>query len=161
VALDPSFVGRSYPTADAYQVGREKIREFAEAIGDDNAVYRDPGVARAFGYPDVIAPPTFAIILALRAQQALISDPDLGLDYSRVVHGDQSFTHHRPIRAGDELAATLYIDRIRAMGSNDLLTVRCEITDRAGDPVTTARSMLVVLGPEEDPDKDSDGEQDR
>jgi acyl dehydratase len=161
VALDPSFVGRSYPTADAYQVGREKIREFAEAIGDDNAVYRDPGVARAFGYPDVIAPPTFAIILALRAQQALISDPDLGLDYSRVVHGDQSFTHHRPIRAGDELAATLYIDRIRAMGSNDLLTVRCEITDRAGDPVTTARSMLVVRGPEEDPDKDSDGEQDR
>jgi acyl dehydratase len=161
VALDPSFVGRSYPTADAYQVGREKIREFAEAIGDDNAVYRDPGVARAFGYPDVIAPPTFAIILALRAQQALISDPDLGLDYSRVVHGDQSFTHHRPIRAGDELAATLYIDRIRAMGSNDLLTVRCEITDRAGDPVTTARSMLVVRGPDEDPDKDSDGEQDR
>ncbi|MGH3981104.1 MAG: FAS1-like dehydratase domain-containing protein [Pseudonocardiaceae bacterium] len=151
MALDPSFVGRSYPTADAYQVGREKIREFADAIGDDNPVYRDPGAARTFGYPDVIAPPTFAIILALRAQQALISDTDLGLDYSRMVHGDQSFTHHRPIRADDELATALHVDGVRTMGGNDLLTVRCEITDGAGDPVTTARSMLVVRGSNADP----------
>lgn len=156
MALDPSFVGRSYPTAGTYQVAREKIREFAEAIGDDNTVYRDPGVARGFGYPDVIAPPTFAIILVLRAQQALISDPDLGLDYSRMVHGDQSFTHHRPIRAGDELATTVHVDGVRAMGGNDLLTVRCEITDHAGDPVTTARSLLVVRGSDEDPDEDRD-----
>jgi acyl dehydratase len=157
VALDPSVVGRSYPAADTYQVGREKIREFAEAIGDDNTVYRDPDAARSFGYPDVIAPPTFAIILALRAQQALINDPDLGLDYSRMVHGDQAFIHHRPILAGDELATTLHVDGVRTMGGNDLLTVRCEITDRAGDPVTTARSLLVVRGP----DKEPDGEQDR
>ncbi|HEU0128920.1 MAG TPA: MaoC family dehydratase N-terminal domain-containing protein [Pseudonocardiaceae bacterium] len=156
MALDPAFVGRSYPAADVYQVGREKIREFAEAIGDGNPVYRDPGAARTFGYPDVIAPPTFAIILALRAQQALISDPDLGLDYSRMVHGDQSFTHHRPIRAGDELATTLHVDGVRTMGGNDLLTVRCEITDGAGEPVTTARSMLVVRGPDGGPDERQD-----
>ncbi|MGH3588268.1 MAG: FAS1-like dehydratase domain-containing protein [Pseudonocardiaceae bacterium] len=153
MALDPSFVGRSYPSAGTYQVGREKIREFAEAIGDDNRVYWDPAAARACGYPDVIAPPTFAIILSLRAQQALIDDPDLGLDYGRMVHGDQSFTHHRPIRAGDELAATVHVDGIRTMGGNDLLTVRCEITDSAGQPVTTSRSMLVI--------RDSSGGQDR
>jgi acyl dehydratase len=146
MALDPSFVGRSYPAVGSYQVGREKIREFAEAIGDDDAVYRDPGAARARGHADVIAPPTFAIILSLRAQQALVCDPGLGLDYRRVVHGDQSFTHHRPIRAGDELAATLHVDEVRTMGGNDLLWVRCEITDGAGEPVTTARSMLVVRG---------------
>lgn len=128
-------------------MGREKIREFAEAIGDDDAIYRDPGAARACGYSDVIAPPTFAIILSLRAQQVLVCDPELGLDYRRVVHGDQSFTHHRPIRAGDELVTTLHIDGVRAMGGNDLLTVRCEITDGAGAPVTTARSMLVVRDP--------------
>ena len=138
-------------------MGREKIREFAEAIGDDSQIYHDPDVARAHGYPDVIAPPTFAIVVSLRAQQTLIDDPGLGLDYSRIVHGDQSFIHHRPIGAGDDLDATLHIDRIRAMGSNHLLTVRCEITDRAGDPVTTARSMLVVRGPDVDPD----GAQDR
>jgi acyl dehydratase len=144
MVLDPSFLGRCYPTAGTYQVGREKIREFADAIGDNDAVYRDPSAARACGYADVIAPPTFAIILVLRAQQVLVCDPALGLDYSRMVHGNQSFTHHRPIRAGDELAATLHVDGIRTMGGNDMLTVRCQITDAAGDPVTTARSVLVV-----------------
>lgn len=146
MALDPSFVGRCYPMPGTYQVGREKIREFAEAIGDDDVVYREPHVARASGFPDVIAPPTFAIILALRAQQVLLSDRELGLDYSRMVHGNQSFIHHRPIRAGDDLAAAVHVDGIRAMGGNDLLTVRCEITGSAGEPVTTARSMLVVRG---------------
>ncbi|MGH3770397.1 MAG: FAS1-like dehydratase domain-containing protein [Pseudonocardiaceae bacterium] len=144
MALDPAFLGRCYPASGTYQVGREKIREFAEAIGDDDAVYRDPSAARACGYSDVIAPPTFAVILVLRAQRALVGDPELGLDYSRVVHGNQSFTHHRPIQAGDELAVTLHVDGVRAMGGNDMLTVRCQITDAAGDPVTTARSMLVV-----------------
>lgn len=144
MALDPSLLGRCYPTTGTYQVGREKIREFAEAIGDDDVLYRDPSAARACGYSDVIAPPTFAIILVSRAQRALVRDPELALDCSRVVHGNQSFTHHRPIQAGDELAATLYIDGVRAMGGNDMLTVRCQITDAAGDPVTTARSMLVL-----------------
>ncbi|MGH3915013.1 MAG: FAS1-like dehydratase domain-containing protein [Pseudonocardiaceae bacterium] len=149
MALDSSFVGRSYPLAGSYQVGREKIREFAEAVGDDDAVYRDSSAARAAGYPDVIAPPTFAIIVSMRAQELLVDDPELGLDYTRVVHGDQSFVHHRPIHAGDELAATLHIDRIRTMGGNDMLTVRCEITDDTGAPVTTARSMLVIRGPDD------------
>ena len=89
---------------------------------------------------------TLAMILVLRTQEELINDPKLGLDYRRMVHGSQSFTHHRPITAGDELSATLHVDGIRAMGGNDMLTVRCEITDSAGDPVTTARAMLVVRG---------------
>jgi acyl dehydratase len=143
MALDPSFVGRCFPVPGTYQVAREKIREFADAIGDNDEIYRDPSVAQACGYRDVIAPPTFAIILAFRGQQALVCDPELGLDYHRMVHGNQSFTHHRPIRAGDELVATLHVDGVRTMGGNDMLTVRCEITDSAGDPVTTALSMLV------------------
>ena len=148
MALDPSFVGRCYPAAASYQVGREKIREFAEAIGDDDVLYRDTVAAQAAGHPDVVAPPTFAIILFLRAQRSLIEDPAFGLDYSRVVHGEQSFTHHRPICSGDELAAALYVEGIRTMRGDDLLTVRCEITDVVGRPVTTARSTLVVRGPE-------------
>ncbi|MDQ3154340.1 MAG: MaoC family dehydratase N-terminal domain-containing protein [Actinomycetota bacterium] len=146
MALDSSFVGRSYPRAATYVVGREKIREFADAIGDEDPVYRDPNAARAAGHPDVIAPPTFTMLLSLRSQQALVSDPELGLDYSRVVHGDQSFTHHRPVRAGDTLSADLHVDSIRFAAGNDMITVRCEITDADGAPVTTARSMLVVRG---------------
>jgi acyl dehydratase len=146
MTVDPSFAGRAYPDAAGYVVGREKIREFADAVGDDDPIYRDAEAAKAAGYSDVIAPPTFAIVLSLRAQAALVNDPELGLDYSRVVHGDQSFTHHRPITAGDELTAALHVDGIRTMGGNDMLTVRCEITDSAGAPVTTARSLLVVRG---------------
>src|SRR3979411_2057477 len=111
-----------------YEVGREKIREFADEIGDQNPVHRDAQAARAAGYPDVIAPPTFAFIISMKANDALIHDPELGLDYSRVVHGDQSFLHRRPIRAGDRLVAVAHVDDIRSRAGNDFLTVRAELS---------------------------------
>lgn len=149
MALDPSYVGRSYPPTATYQVGREKIREFADAIGDDDPVFRDPEAARAAGHPDVIAPPTFAIVVAMSSWHVLIDDPELGLDYSRMVHADQSFRHHRPIRVGDELSTTVHVDGIRAAAGNDILTVRCEIADAEEHPVSTAGSTLVVRGSSE------------
>src|ERR1700710_417244 len=105
MALDPSVVGRSYPPSAVYEVGRAKIAEFAAALGDPDPAYRDPEAARALGHPDVIAPPTFAIVVSLAAANVVLGDPDVHLDYSRVVHGEQRFTHHRPIRAGDRLGA--------------------------------------------------------
>ena len=98
--LDQSFVGRVFPPTAPYEVGREKIREFAEAIGDDNPVYRDRAAAQALGYSDVIAPPTFPIVVTMRASALVIGHPDLGLDYSRVVHGEQRFSYVRPVQAG-------------------------------------------------------------
>ena len=106
MALDPALVGRSYPPSAVYEVGRQKIAEFADAIGAVDPVHRDAEAARAAGYPDVIAPPTFAIALTLSAAGVVVEDPDVALDYSRVVHGEQKFAHHRPIRAGDRLVAT-------------------------------------------------------
>jgi acyl dehydratase len=145
VALDQSFIGRSYPPLP-YDVGREKIREFADAIGDANPLYRDPVAARAAGHPDVIAPPTFATIINMRAIDAIVHDPELGLDYSKVVHGDQVFTHHRPIRAGDALLAVAHVDNVMSRAGNDFLSVRAEITTTGGEPVTTARATLVARG---------------
>src|SRR6188768_3855131 len=101
--LDQSFVGRSWPATAPYQVGREKIREFATAIGATEAEYHDPEAARALGYPDVVAPPTFPIVLTMTSSREISADPELGLDYSRVVHGDQRFRYSRPVTAGDEL----------------------------------------------------------
>jgi acyl dehydratase len=146
VALDQSFIGRSYPPSPAYEVSREKIREFADAVGDPNQVYRDPEAARAAGYEDVIAPPTFAILVSMKSNDVLIEDPELGLDYTRVVHGDQTFVHHRPITAGDKLVVVTHVDAINARMGNDLISVRAEITTEAGDQVTTARSTLVARG---------------
>lgn len=146
MSLDQSFVGRSYPATAAYEVAREKIREFADAIGDTDPVLRDPDAAHAAGHPDVVAPPTFLIVVTMRAQQQLVDDPELGLDYSRVVHGDQSFTHHRPVHAGDRLTATLHVDDIRAVAGNEMLSVRCEMDTVEGERVATSRSTLVVRG---------------
>ncbi|MGP4113275.1 FAS1-like dehydratase domain-containing protein [Streptomyces sp. 4N509B] len=152
MALDQSFVGRSYShDGPPYEVGREKIREFAEAIGDDNPAYSDPEAARKLGHPDVIAPPTFVFAISHRAvERQVIADPQLGLDYSRVVHGDQKFTYSRPVRAGDRLLVTSTIESIRTMRGNDILEIRGEVHDASGEHVVTAVSKLVARGPEED-----------
>ena len=146
MALDPGLVGRSYPPSAVYEVGRAKIAEFARAVGDDAAVYRDADAARAAGHPEVIAPPTFAIVVTLGAADVVLADPDVALDYSRVVHGEQRFVHHRPIRAGDRLVSTTTIENVRSVAGNDLLTTRVEVTTEDGEPVCTATSMLVARG---------------
>ena len=146
MALDQSFIGRAYPPSTPYEVSREKIREFADAIGATSPLHRDPEAAKAAGHPDVIAPPTFAIIVSLGANSVLIDDPDLGLDYSRVVHGDQNFVHHRPITAGDRLVVALHVDAINSRMGNDMISVRAEVGTEDGEQVTTARSTLVARG---------------
>ena len=144
--LDQAFVGRKYPPTPPYEVGREKIREFADAIGDSNPAYRDVEVARALGYPDVIAPPTFPIVLSMRAGAQVAFDPELGLDYSRVVHGEQRFVYVRPVRAGDRLTVTVSVESIRSAAGNDLLTTRGDVATVDGEPVLTAYSTLVARG---------------
>ncbi|AEK39093.1 acyl dehydratase [Amycolatopsis mediterranei S699] len=144
--MDQSFTGRSYPPQTSYEVSREKIREFADAIGDANPVYRDPEAAREAGHPDVIAPPTFLTIINLASINAIVTDPELGLDYSRMVHGDQGFTHMRPVFAGDVLEVTTHIDAIMVRAGNDFINLRAEITDAAGQKVCTTRAQLVVRG---------------
>ncbi|MFL6130565.1 MAG: MaoC family dehydratase N-terminal domain-containing protein [Mycobacteriales bacterium] len=146
MALDESFVGRKYPPTPPYEVGREKIREFADAIGDPNPAYRDPEAARALGHPDVIAPPTFPILLSMRAGTQVVFDPELGLDYSRVVHGEQRFVYTRPVRAGDRLTVTVSVESIRSAAGNDLLTTRGDVATVDGEPVLTAYSTLVARG---------------
>ncbi|RJQ69430.1 MaoC family dehydratase [Pseudonocardiaceae bacterium YIM PH 21723] len=146
MALDESFIGRTYPPEPIYEVSREKIREFAVAIGDDNPLYRDAEAARGAGYRDVIAPPTFAMIISLTATNAVTHDPELGLDYSKVVHGDQQFIHHRPMVAGDRLIGQVTIDDIQSRAGNDMLTVRGEITTEAGERVCTSIGLMVARG---------------
>ncbi|GAA3057299.1 hypothetical protein VR41_13410 [Streptomyces sp. NRRL B-1568] len=149
MALDQSFVGRTYPATDPYEVGREKIREFAEAVGDANPVYTDPEAAKALGHPDVIAPPTFVFAITFKAAGQVIQDPQLGLDYNRVVHGDQKFAYTRPVRAGDRLTVTSRIESVKSLAGNDVLSVRGEVHDQDGEHVVTAHTTLVARAAEE------------
>ncbi|UYQ63799.1 MaoC family dehydratase N-terminal domain-containing protein [Streptomyces peucetius] len=149
MALDQSFVGRTYPPTAPYEVGREKIREFAEAVGDDNPAYTDREAARALGHSDVIAPLTFAFTITFKAAEQVVHDPQLGLDYSRVVHGDQKFAYRRPLRAGDRLTVTSTIEAIKSLAGNDILDVRGDVHDETGELVVTAWTKLVARAAEE------------
>ncbi|MEN3584117.1 MULTISPECIES: MaoC family dehydratase N-terminal domain-containing protein [unclassified Streptomyces] len=149
MALDQSFVGRAYPPTEPYEVGREKIREFAEALGDADPVYTDTEAAKALGHQDVIAPPTFVFAITFKAAGRVVEDPGLGLDYSRVVHGDQKFAYSRPVRAGDRLTVTSTIESIKSLAGNDVLSVRGEVFDEAGEHVVTAWTKLVARAAEE------------
>ncbi|MDV6013163.1 MaoC family dehydratase N-terminal domain-containing protein [Haloechinothrix sp. LS1_15] len=146
MGLDQSLIGRSYPPSAVYEVSRAKIVEFADALGDVSPLSRDPEAAREAGYPDVIAPPTFLTIVNLGAIDALAADPELGLDYSRMVHGDQSFTHRRPVHAGDRLRVTTHVDDISSRAGNDFLTLRAEIHAEGGELVCTGTAQLVIRG---------------
>ncbi|GIG89709.1 MaoC family dehydratase N-terminal domain-containing protein [Plantactinospora endophytica] len=146
MSLDPSFVGRSYPPTEPYQVGREKIREFATAIGAVDPVYHDPEAARALGHGDVVAPPTYPFTITMAANRQIVDDPDLGVDYSRVVHGDQRFRYTRPVVAGDELVCVNTIEEIVNRGGHGFMTTRTEVNTSAGEPVVTVWTKLVVRG---------------
>lgn len=144
--LDTSFVGRVYPPTPVYEVGREKIREFADAIGDDNLAYRDPAAARALGYPDIIGPPTFVIRLTLPAGYQVTHDPELGMDYSRVVHGEQRFVYARPVHAGDRLQVVVSVESIRSMMGNDMVVIKADVDTAEGEHVVTAFGTVVERG---------------
>ncbi len=148
MAVNTDFVGRSYPPIGPYAVEAATIAAFAEAVGATDAVHTDPAAARAAGYGDVIAPPTLAVRYAQQCDRQLIADQDAGIDFSRVVHGEQSFVHHRPITAGDQLVGTLHVDSIRMAGGHAMVTSRTELVDIAGDPVCTSTSTIVVRGGE-------------
>lgn len=143
MAINVDLVGKAYPPQH-YEVAREKIREFASAIGDTNPAYHSTDAARELGHPGVVAPPTFGVVVTRGSQIAVIDDPQLGLDFSRVVHGDQKFRYDRPLFAGDELSVTAHIETARTMAGNDILTIRSEAIDEGGSPVFTAWSTLVA-----------------
>lgn len=145
---EASFVGRALPPTAPYRVGREKVREFALAIGEGASMCRDVDAARAAGHPDIVAPPTFAVTFTMPAIEAFLRDPAFGWDYSRMVHGDQSITLHRPIRAGDDLVTTIHVDDLKTRGGSHMLTLRCEILDTGGEPVATTRLLLVTAAQE-------------
>jgi acyl dehydratase len=146
MAINRDYVGRAFPASAPYEVSMVKIAEFADAIGDPNPVYRDSAAARAAGHPDVVAPPTFAIVISMAAAGTAMADPDLGLNYAMVVHGEQRFSYLRPLTAGDVVTAQPTITEIRDAGRNVMMTTNTEIRTVTGELVCTAVSTLVERG---------------
>lgn len=144
MSIDPAVQSRSYPATAPYQVGREAIRQFATAVKNTHSFHHDVDAARAAGHPDLVAPPTFLVSLAQRAEAAVIADPEVGIDFSRVLHADERFTHHRPVVAGDELVAAATIASVKALGGNSMITTKVDVTTVDGEEVATVASTLLV-----------------
>src|SRR5256885_11103414 len=131
--LNREFIGREYASDQTYEVSREMIRKFADAIGDQNLAYRDIEAAKALGHPDVIAPPTFLTVLGFRLGVGPIGDSELGLNYAFVLHGEQKYVHHRPVRAGDVLTQPRLIEDSRDSRTNSVMTIKHEIRPTRGE----------------------------
>ena len=136
MALNRELIGREYGEVE-FDVERDRIVQFADAIGDDDPRYRSD---------DPIAPPTFPTVLQIATGGQIVLDPELGLDYSRVVHGEQEYVIERPLRGGDRLVATPRIADIYAKGPNEFLVTETIIRDTNGEVVVTGRSTLISRG---------------
>jgi acyl dehydratase len=146
VAINTDYVGRAFEPSEPYEVSRVKIKEFADAIGEPSVLCRDRAAAQAAGYPDVIAPPTFAIVVSAGDSARVSHDPGLGVNYAMIVHGEESFEHTRPLHAGDVVVSQTTVESIRSAGAMTLLTTVTQIRTVDGEHVCTARSTLAERG---------------
>ena len=135
MALNLAFLNRSYPSLETFKVDQEKIQAFSDAIGDNNEYVKQ-------GF----ASPTFLISIQMGAMEVALFDPELGLDYSKVVHGEQSFEYKKPVKAGDELSFTSTIEDIKSKVGNDFITIRSDVKDAAGNDVATLKATLIARG---------------
>ena len=143
MALNQEYVGRVFGPTEPYEVSRVKIADFAGAIGEPSELCRDRDAAIKAGYPDVIAPPTFAMVIAMASTASVEADPGLGLDYSMVVHGEQSFSYSRPLHAGDVVVATSTVESIRTLGGMSMMVTSTDISTLGGEHVCTAKSTII------------------
>jgi acyl dehydratase len=143
--MNQSLKGRQYEPL-ALEVTRDHVLRFADAIGEDRPIFRDADAARAEGFAEQVAPPTFVTTMQILASAQVVADQELGLDYSRVVHGEQSYDWRRPVVVGDALSAVPRIADIFAKGPNEFLVVEAQISDANGETVVVARSTLLSRG---------------
>ena len=146
MAINPDYEGRTFESSEPYEVSRVKIAEFADAIGDPNPVYRDRAAAQDAGFGDVIAPPTFPVVITMASSAGVLADPGLNLNYAMVVHGEQSFTHSRPLHAGDVVVAQSTIESIKQIRTMTTMATVTEVRTVDGEHVCTARSTAVERG---------------
>jgi acyl dehydratase len=146
VAINPDFLGKTFPPGEPYEISRVKLAEFADAIGDPNPLYRDRSAAVDAGHQDVIAPPTFPIVIGMASSARALADPGLNLNYAMVVHGEQRFTYTRPLYAGEVVTAEVTISSIKQVGRNSLITTTTKIATVDGEHVCTAEATLVERG---------------
>jgi acyl dehydratase len=131
-------------TRATYAVGREKVREYAHAVGETDPRYLDPEAARAAGFADVVAPPMFAAVYCAPAIWPALIDPEVGIDFARMVHGAQEFTWAEPVVAGDEITTEAELDESSERGGLQFFVFKTTSTNQRGELVSEGRWTNIV-----------------
>ena len=143
--IDDAAAGKTFaPTT--YAVGREKVREYAHAVGETNPLHLDPDAARAAGYEDVVAPPMFAVVYSAPAMAPAIFDPEVGMDFARMVHGGQEFAWGPPVVAGDEITTTVEVKSITERDGKGFYVFESRSDNGQGERVCTGTWTNIVRG---------------
>ena len=145
MAVKTEAIGKTYP-AVTYAVGREKVREYASAVGETNPLYFDVDVARAAGYADVVAPPMFAVVYAGRAIGAALFDPEVGIDFAHMLHAGQEFVWGPVVVAGNEIATTTTVKEIDERGGMGFYVFQTDSVNQQGETVCTGLWRQIVRG---------------
>ncbi len=143
--MDTSTIGKTYAPV-TYAVGREKIKEYASAVGETNPVHLDVDAAREAGYADVVAPPMFAVVYSSPAVTPGMFDPELGIDFARVVHGAQELVWGPLVVAGDEVTTTTTVKDVSERGGMGFFIFEAVSDNQRGETVCTGTWTIIVRG---------------
>jgi acyl dehydratase len=143
MAVNPDVIGKTFAPA-TYAVGREKIREYARAVGETDPLYLDVAAARAAGYADVVAPPMFAVVYSLPAVWPALFDEEVGIDFARMVHGGQEFRWGPVVVAGDEITTTASLKDVSERRGNDFFVFESVSVNGEGQTVCTGLWSNIV-----------------
>jgi len=138
-------IGKEYPSV-TYEVGAEKIREYAEAVGEAGEVHRDRGAAQEAGFRDVVAPPMFAVVYSARAMAPGIFDPEVGINFATMVHGGQEFAWGEPVCAGDTITTTARVADISEKDGKGFYVFESVSTNQDGQEVVRGTWTNIVRG---------------
>jgi acyl dehydratase len=142
---DGDLIGKTYPPHE-YEVGREKIREYAYAVGETNPIYHDPDAARAAGFANVVAPPLFCVVYSAGAMAPAVLDPELNIDLARMVHGSQEFEWLEPVVAGDAITTETKVKNIYEKDGMKFYVWESESKNQKGATVVRGTWTNIVRG---------------
>jgi acyl dehydratase len=145
MSLNTQAIGKTYP-ATTYAVGREKIREYAAAVGETDPLHFDLDAARAAGYADLVAPPMFTVVYSARSVGPAILDPDVGINLAMMVHGSQEFRWGPLVVAGDEITTTTTVSDIADRGGMRFFVFESQSKNQRGETVCTGTWTNIVRG---------------
>ena len=143
--MDTSKIGKTYPPFE-YEVGREKIREYANAVGETNPVYTDREAAKAAGFRDVVAPPMFAVVYSAGAMGPAVLDPELAINFMMMLHGSQEFVWSEPVCAGDTITTTATVKDLREEDGRRFYVFESVSTNQDGKETARGTWTNIVRG---------------